>query len=78
MFTKCLREEERTKSIRACTITLGSVNTPLWDSESINSDFDRTSMLSPSEVSKTILFLAEQPKSQIIEDLTLMPAGGAF
>ena len=46
MFTKCLREEERTNSIRACTITLGSVNTPLWDSESIKSDFDRTSMLS--------------------------------
>ena len=31
MFTKCLREEERSNSIRACTITLGSVNTPLWD-----------------------------------------------
>lgn len=30
MFTKCLREEERSNSIRACTITLGSVNTPLW------------------------------------------------
>ena len=78
MFTKCLREEERVNSIRACTITLGSVNTPLWDSESINSDFDKSSMLSPDNVSNTILFIAEQPASQIIEDLTLMPAGGAF
>ena len=78
MFTKCLREEERFSSIRACTITLGSVNTPLWDSESIKSDFDRSSMLSSTEVSKTILYMAEQPDSQIIEDLTLMPAGGAF
>ena len=78
MFTKCLREEERSNSIRACTITLGSVDTPLWDSESINSDFDRTSMLSPTEVSKTILYIAEQPESQLIEDLTLMPAKGAF
>ena len=78
MFTKCLREEERPNSIRACTITLGSVNTPLWDSESINSDFDRTSMLSSNKVSKTILYIAEQPESQIIEDLTLMPSGGAF
>jgi len=78
MFTKCLREEERSNSIRACTITLGSVNTPLWDSESINSDFDRTSMLSSSEVSDTILYMAQQPKSQLIEDLTLMPSGGAF
>ena len=78
MFTKCLREEERLNSIRACTITLGSVNTPLWDSESINSDFDRTSMLSSTKVSNTILYIAEQPDSQIIEDLTLMPAGGTF
>ena len=78
MFTKCLREEERSNSIRACTITLGSVNTPLWDSESIKSDFDRSSMLSSVKVSNTILYIAEKPDSQIIEDLTLMPAGGAF
>ena len=78
MFTKCLREEERSNSIRACTITLGSVNTPLWESESIKSDFDRSSMLSSTNVSNTILYIAQQPDSQIIEDLTLMPAGGAF
>ncbi len=78
MFTKCLREEERSNSIRACTITLGSVNTPLWDSESIKTDFDRSSMLSSTKVSNTILYIAEQPDSQIIEDLTLMPSGGAF
>ncbi len=78
MFTKCLREEERSNSIRACTITLGSVNTPLWDTETIKSDFDRTSMLSSIKVSNTILYIAEQPESQLIEDLTLMPAGGAF
>ena len=65
-------------SIRACTITLGSVNTPLWDSKSINSDFDRTSMLSSKEVSETILYMAQKPESQLIEDLTLMPSGGAF
>ena len=77
-FTKCLREEERKNLIRACTITLGSVNTPLWDSEFVNSDFSKDSMLSSDRVSETILFIAEQPKSQLIEDLTLMPATGAF
>tara|TARA_Y100001978_G_scaffold200117_1_gene215734 strand:- start:505 stop:1212 length:708 start_codon:yes stop_codon:yes gene_type:complete len=77
-FTRCLREEERQNSIRACTITLGSVNTPLWDSEFVNSDFNKDAMLSSDKVSDTILFIAEQPKSQLIEDLTLMPATGAF
>ena len=56
-FTKCLREEERKNSIRACTITLGSVNTPLWDSEYVNSDFNKNSMLSSDSVSETILCL---------------------
>jgi len=78
MFTKCLRAEERSNSIRACTITLGSVDTPLWDSDSINSDFDRTAMLSANKVSNTLLYMAEQPESQLIEDLILMPVGGAF
>ena len=55
-----------------------SSNTPLWDSESINSDFDRDSMLSSSDVSDTILYMAQKPSSQLIEDLTLMPSGGAF
>ena len=77
-FTKCLREEERKNSIRACTITLGSVNTPLWDSEFVNSDFNKDSMLSSERVSETILFIAEQPQSQLIEDIILMPATGAF
>ena len=77
-FTKCLREEERNNSIKACTLTLGSVNTPLWDSEFVNSDFNRDAMLSPENVSQTILYMAEQPESQVIEDITLMPSTGAF
>ena len=77
-FTKCLREEERANSIRACTITLGSVNTPLWDSEDVASDFNRNAMLTSESVSNTILYIAEQPHTQLIEDLILMPATGAF
>ena len=34
--------------------------------------------ISSDKVSNTILYIAQQPESQIIEDLTLMPAGGAF
>jgi len=77
-FTKCLREEERQNSIKVCTLTLGSVNTPLWDSDFVNSDFNRDVMLSSENVSQTILYMAEQPESQVIEDLILMPSTGAF
>ena len=77
-FTKCLAEEERKNLIRACTLTLGSVNTSIWDSETVNSNFDRSSMLSSKQAASAILHLAEQPIDQVIEDITLMPATGAF
>ena len=77
-FTRCLAEEERANGIRACTLTLGAVNTPLWDAETVQSDFDRRAMLSVDQAADALVNLAEQPVNQVIEDLTLMPAAGAF
>ena len=77
-FTRCLAEEERSNGIRACTLTLGAVNTPLWDAETVQSDFDRRAMLSVDQAAETLANLAMQPSNQLIEDLTLMPAAGAF
>ena len=76
-FTRCLAEEERSNGIRACTLTLGAVNTPLWDAETVQSDFDRRAMLSVDQAAETLANLALQPSNQLIEDLTLMPAAGA-
>ena len=78
MFTKCLDAEERCNSIRACTLTLGAVNTTLWDSETVQSDFNREAMLSVDQAAKAVYYLAQQPSSQMVEDLTLMPSKGAF
>ena len=77
-FTRCLAEEERGNGIRACTLTLGAVNTPLWDAESVQSDFDRHAMLSVDQAADALVNLVEQPSNQVIEDLTLMPSTGAF
>ena len=77
-FTRCLAEEERAYGIRACTLTLGAVDTPLWDSPTVQSSFDRSAMLPVEQVAVTLLHLAQQPSTQIVEDLTLMPATGAF
>ncbi len=77
-FTKCLAEEEKKFGIRACTLTLGSVNSDIWDSETVKSDFDRANMLSVEEVAFELMHLAQQPSSQIVEDITLMPSCGAF
>jgi len=77
-FSRCLAEEERSNGIRVSTLTLGSVNTPLWDSESVHSCFDRRAMLAPEQAADALLFLAQQSSTQVVEDLTLMPAAGAF
>ena len=77
-YTRCLAEEERGHGIRACTLTLGAVNTPLWDAKTVQSDFDRRAMLSVDQAAETLANLAMQPSNQLIEDLTLMPAAGAF
>jgi NAD(P)-dependent dehydrogenase (short-subunit alcohol dehydrogenase family) len=77
-FSRCLGEEERAHGIRVSTLTLGAVNTPLWESESVHSSFDRRAMLAPEQAAEALLFLAQQPDTQTVEDLTLMPAAGAF
>ncbi|MEB3254802.1 MAG: SDR family oxidoreductase [Synechococcaceae cyanobacterium] len=77
-FSRCLAVEERSHGIRVSTLTLGSVNTPLWDSETVDSSFDRRAMLAPEQAADALLYLAQLPPDQTVEDLTLMPAAGAF
>jgi len=77
-FSRCLAEEERPHGIRVTTLTLGAVNTPLWDSETVHSSFDRRAMLCLDTAAEALLYLAQQPPSQVVEDLTLMPSAGAL
>jgi short-subunit dehydrogenase len=77
-FSRCLAEEERAHGIGVSTLTLGAVNTPLWDSESVDSSFDRRAMLDPHRVAEAVLYLAQQSPAQQVDDLTLMPAAGVL
>ena len=77
-FSRCLAEEERRHGVRVCTLTLGSVDTPLWGTDTVHGSFDTRAMLRAEQVAEALLFLAQQPSSQVVEDLTLMPATGAF
>lgn len=77
-FTRCLAAEERTHGVRACTLTLGAVDSSLWDEETVQSDFDRRAMLTVDQAASALVHLSQQPTNQVIEDLTLMPSIGAF
>jgi len=77
-LSRCLAVEERPFGIRVSTLTLGAVNTPLWESENVHSTFDRRAMLDVERASEALLYLAQQPATSVVEDLTLMPAAGAL
>lgn len=77
-LSRVLAAEERPHGIRVVTVSPGSVNTPLWDTDTVQADFDRSSMLTPETVAQTVLHAILMPPQAVIEDLTLMPAGGAL
>lgn len=77
-LSKTLAAEERSHGIRVVTVSPGSVNTPIWDTETVQADFDRAAMLTPEMVAQSILHTALVPQQAVIEELILMPNAGTF
>ncbi len=77
-FSKVLAAEERSHGIRVVTISPGAVNTSIWDTDTVQADFDRSAMLTPDLVAQTILQAALLPAEAVIEDLTLLPSAGTL
>ncbi|MDJ0536682.1 MAG: SDR family oxidoreductase [Xenococcaceae cyanobacterium MO_207.B15] len=77
-LTKALAVEERSNGIRAVTIAPGAVNTPMWDTDTVQADFNREAMLTPEIVAQSILHIALLPSQAVIETMTIMPSGGAL
>ena len=77
-LSKTLAAEERPHGVRVVSLSPGAVNTPIWDTDTVQADFDRTKMLTPEIVAQTILHTALLPDQAVIEELTLMPTAGAL
>ena len=75
-FSKILAEEERSNGIRVTTIMPGAVSTPIWDTITVQKNFDRTVMLTPDLVAQTILHVALLPVEAVIEEITILPSCG--
>lgn len=75
---KALSVEERNNGIRTVTISPGSVNTPIWDTDTVQANLDRSAMLTPEIVAQTILHTALLPPQAVVESMTVMPSGGAL
>jgi NAD(P)-dependent dehydrogenase (short-subunit alcohol dehydrogenase family) len=77
-LTKSLAQEERAFGIRAVALCPGAVNTPLWDTKTVQADFDRSLMLSAEDVANAIVHAALLPSHVLIDELVLMPNVGTF
>ena len=77
-LSKTLAAEERSHGIRVVTICPGSVNTPLWDTDTVQVDLNRSAMLTPEIVAQSILHTALLPEQAVVESVTLMPSAGAL
>jgi short-subunit dehydrogenase len=77
-MTKSLAQEERSYGIRVVAFCPGAVNTPLWDTDTVQADFDRSAMLSAEDVAQTLIQTVATPHHAVIEEILLMPSGGTF
>lgn len=77
-LSKTLAAEERQNGIRVVSICPGSVNTPLWDTDTVQVELNRKAMLTPEIVAQSILHTVLMPEQAVIESITLMPSAGAL
>ena len=77
-LSQCLAVEERSNGIRVTCVNPGAVNTPIWDTETVNADLNRSAMLTPETVAQTILSTVLLPSEAVIEQVTITPSIGAL
>jgi short-subunit dehydrogenase len=77
-LSKTLAAEERPHGIRVVTFSPGAVNTPIWDTDTVQIDLNRSAMLTPEIVAQSILYAVMMPEEAVIDSVTLMPSAGAL
>lgn len=77
-LAKTLAVEERANGIRVVNISPGAVNTSLWDTETVQADFEREAMLTPEIVAQSILYTVLLPAQAVVEEMIVMPSGGSL
>ncbi|MEB3881954.1 SDR family oxidoreductase [Lyngbya sp. CCY1209] len=77
-LSRTLAAEERPHGIRVTAICPGAVNTSLWDAPTVEADFDRSAMLNPETVARSVRHAVELPPEATLDELILMPSAGSF
>lgn len=73
-MSNCMRAELRRFNIKISNIYPGAVETAMWESKFRQRNRNR--MMTPADVAKIVVSIAEQPKKVLIEDLIVRPIKG--
>ncbi len=75
-FTNTLREELRAEGIRVISVLPGATDTAIW--ETLWPEAPRQKMMRPETVAQAIVAALKLPSEATVEELDLMPTGGAL
>lgn len=71
-----LREELQGSGVRISALFPGATDTPIWDG--MPGDWNRASMVPPSEIARAVAWALDAPESTLMEEIHIGPAGGAL
>lgn len=72
-FTKSLTEEHKRSGVKFTLMHLGGVDTPMWDSDTVDMRVQNNKMLSTEEVAKSVYYAANQPDGSVLNEITIQP-----
>lgn len=72
-FTKSLVEEHKRSGVKFTLMHFGGVDTPLWDSDTVDMRVQKDKMLTPEEVAKSVYYAANQPEGSVLNEITIQP-----
>jgi len=75
-FTNTLRDEVRKEGIRVIAVLPGSTDTPIWNT--LWPEAPREKMIAPETVAQAVIHALKSPAESVIEEISIMPAGGAL
>ncbi len=72
-FAKSLTEEHKRSGVTFILMHLGGVDTPLWDSKTVDMRVQKDKMLSPEEVAKSVYYAVNQPDGSVLNEIVIQP-----
>lgn len=75
-LSRAIREEFRDRGLRVTTLYIGATDSPFWDG--VEGEWDRARMMHCEDIGRLVSFIASNNPCAAMEEIHLMPTGGAL